>query len=227
RVRLQLKDRTVENLWPIRIFPPDPAVPEGLAVRLVGGGLDSVKAIFPGAQAGKKCEGPVCVSSGMPPGGIEYVSSGGRLLCFALSRPFPLGDGSLLPGPGNPARVGAAISPHPIFNDFPHDGYCDRGFADVPVRFKLDLSALSPKIEPIIRALPERKGFLFELSVGKGRLLLCTMGPPERQRPPPSRVWRYLCAEMVKYLARPDLPEAQEVEPGALRKMLAPATVKD
>jgi hypothetical protein len=219
RARLERDGQTVENRWPVWIVPDEPRMPEEPAVRLVGSGLEELKRSSPHAPAADRCEGAVCVSVGMPPEGIEYVASGGRLLCFALSPPFPLEAGGLLPESGQGERVGTAISPHPLFRNFPHDGYCDWGFGGIVATHKLNLNAWLPKIEPIIWSLPDRKGFLYELAAGKGRLLLCSLNLPASMRASP--LSRCLYAEMANYLAGGVLPKAQEVEPEILRKMLS------
>ena len=79
---------------------------------------------------------------------------------------------------GNLATV---IYDHPVFENFPHEGWCDWHFADmIENADAVDLSELNLPVSPIVEMVSsfkkiKRQAMLFELKIGAGRLLVCTL----------------------------------------------------
>ena len=133
----------------------------------------------------------------------DYLCRGGRVLLLPTyykhsTCGLPVLSSSFATMPsfvGTVGNCGTMISDHPIFEGFPHDGYCDMQFFDliggeraphVCVPFHLvpppvfDLDKWPVKVEPILRSIPNWKrcsnrAYIFEAKVGKGRLLACQM----------------------------------------------------
>lgn len=113
---------------------------------------------------------------------IDYLKNGGTVVLLGNNL-FPSRDLSYTIGlagrtHGNLATI---IANHPIMNGFPHDGWCDEQFRDMfndastVVFTDLDIS-----FEPIIEVVSGYKfiikqSCLFELKVGNGRLIVCTL----------------------------------------------------
>jgi len=70
------------------------------------------------------------------------------------------------------------FSKHPIFKNFPHEGWCDWHFADmIENADAVDLSVLNLPASPIVEMVSsfkkiKRQAMLFELKVGNGRLIV-------------------------------------------------------
>ena len=133
----------------------------------------------------------------------DYLCRGGRVLLLPIyykhsTCGLPVLSSSFATMPsfvGTVGNCGTMISDHPIFEGFPHEGYCDMQFFDliggeraphVCVPFHLvpppvfDLDKWPVKVEPILRSIPNWKrcsnrAYIFEAKVGKGRLLACQM----------------------------------------------------
>ena len=229
RIILKANGQTVENDWRIRVFPPPQPLPGKATARLVGYGLDNLKKAFPALGISAEYAGKVCVSEGISqaPGSVKYLLEGGRLLCFASEEPFSLTKTAFFPSWWSQRNnLGTAISTHPILAGFPHDGYCDRGFQRlVEMSAKLDLRAIDGEAEPIIWSIPDRAGFLFEFSVGKGRLVLCSFNLPKAIADG-DPLARDIFVRIVKHLSRDELPEACRVDPDTIRRKLLGTIIK-
>jgi hypothetical protein len=192
-------------------------------VRLIGAGLETLAPTLAGPTADRQTNSEVWVSQGWPPGGLDHLRSGGRLLCLG---PIPGATASSCRGFASAFlsawwsernNLGTTIAPHPIFAELNHDGYCDFGFRPLlelsPNR--LDLSLLSPQAEPLIGAIPGRQGYLFELAVGPGRLLVTSLDLPRAIKL--GDPWaRYLYARMIQYLGGRGWSQAPRLHPAWL-----------
>jgi hypothetical protein len=139
---------------------------------------------------------------------------------------------------GAHGNMGTLIHDHPALGHFPHEGWCD--FVFQPLLEGAAPIALAPfrpaRIRPIIRSIGhmasmEDKAYLFEVSVGRGRLVVCAMNlagdqhpwtssprdaaaefpawkEPARERSPAAR---YLLEAMLTYLRRDRLLSATSV----------------
>ena len=138
---------------------------------------------------------------------VEALEKGARIL-LTDTAPFPAQKLDFQPMPaGRPLGMTATvITDHPIFRDFPHDGWCDWQFSSMlqegsAVRWGTINAPENPaEFRPILDVCMGYKtagrfAAICEFSVGKGRLMVCGLnlkaGGPE-QRAMKNRLLRYL-----------------------------------
>ncbi len=149
---------------------------------------------------------------------VDYLAGGGRVLLIA---PGPAdGMPGLLPrGQGKPAyrsvefncgrfgNMGTVIRAHAALGRLPHNGWCDLCFA--PLIEGAYPFALHPfgrgRVNPIIRSIGhmatmEDKAYLFDVAVGRGILLACSLRLGETANHDP--LARYLAVHLVAWLDR-------------------------
>jgi hypothetical protein len=163
----------------------------------------------------------VILTERLEDGLVEFLRAGGRVILAAsegLVRPFnpkfgfTLGHYFFTPPANYPpyedGHDGVLIAPHPLLGDLPHEGFADLQFFRMispapPLALEpLGLSDGEPVIRvmhsyPVGRSL----GYLFEGTVGAGRLILCALHLDQS--------WpeaRYLLAQMCYYAAGPLAP---------------------
>ncbi len=126
-----------------------------------------------------------------------------------------------------PSRHGASgtlIAPHPALGDFPHEGFCDLQFWPLVYRAKvLQLDRFPPGVEPIIRAIDnfhraQSKGYMAELSIGRGRLFISTLNFTQTFDQSPAT--RHLFGQILWHLTGPDWSPAASMTAEELRTML-------
>ncbi len=218
-LRAQASDgiRSFSNIWKFTVFPKERASSNSVAVYRCEGTWASSIDFLPEISSedlGEK-QGPPTIMSGTVDDKLkDYLSRGGRVVLAAgegLVKPFtaklglkegryyflppanypPLGDGN----------SGTIISPHPITDELPHEGWADLEFyrliKDSP---PIDLAALGvPRAETIIRSLStyftcRPMAYLVEFRVGKGGMIICALDLD--QTLPEAR---YLLSKIVQY----------------------------
>ena len=121
-------------------------------------------------------------------------------------------------------NCGTLIAPHPIFQNFPHDGYGSLQVWPLLYRAKtLQLERFPAGVEPVVRAIDsyhrgKSKGYLVELKVGRGHLLVSTLNFTQSFSREASS--RYLFEQILHYLSGSDLQPAREITSNALKSML-------
>ena len=155
----------------------------------------------------------------------QFMRRGGRVLLLAPpeSRGYDLPRGQ---GPtryrtvpynlGTFGNMGTVIHDHPVMKSFPHEGWCDFVFEPlIQGSAPFSLEAFQGKhIKPIIRSIGhvrtmEDKAYLFEVNVGKGRLLACSLKLLDKLGRYPAA--DYLLAELIRYLSGKQLAPALAV----------------
>jgi hypothetical protein len=125
---------------------------------------------------------------------------------------------------GNFATV---IAPHPLMARFPHDGLCDWQFAKMMTGgAAVQFAGLREAFDPIIEVAssykaPKPQAALFELRVGAGRLLVCTLKLAAND---PAAV--YLRAQLLAYAASEEFQPRKSVTAEQLAKFVATAGSK-
>ncbi len=120
---------------------------------------------------------------------------------------------------------GTIIYPHPILQDFPHQGFCDMQFWPMIYRAKsLKLDEFPPGINPLIRAIDSyhrgrSKGYMIELGVGNGELFISTLN--FTQMIGRSASTAYFFNSVLEYLAGPDWNPPVNISVDELSNMLA------
>lgn len=157
-----------------------------LKARLSGGDYELTNIwdywVFPKQEIKKADKGDVLVVRQLDEETLNFISGGGRVLLLSRG-PFPgvpisyqiMSGGRVN---GNSATV---IYDHPMLRDFPHDGFCDWQFYPmIKGGGTIVFNDLELPFEPIVEIvssykLIRKQASIFELGVGKGGLLVCTL----------------------------------------------------
>ncbi|MFB3894740.1 MAG: glycoside hydrolase family 2 TIM barrel-domain containing protein [bacterium] len=119
---------------------------------------------------------------------------------------------------------GTIIYPHPIFSEFPNEGFCDMQFWPMIYRAKsLELARFPIGTDPLIRTIDSyyrgvSKGYLVELGVGKGKLFISTLNLT--QSFPRSVSTRYMFDQILRYLTGLQFQPTVTMSVSELQKML-------
>ena len=121
-------------------------------------------------------------------------------------------------------NAGTLIYPHPVMNEFPHEGFCDMQFWPMIYRAKsLRLADFPPGTTPLIRTIDSfyrgrSKGYMVELGVGQGKVFVCTLNLTQ------SFDWsvstRYFFDTLLRYLTGPGWNPKVKISTEELRTML-------
>jgi len=162
---------------------------------------------------------------------LRFLENGGRVVLLSLGelpekrerynelfRGVPWHNGS----DGN---EGTIIYDHPVMNAFPHDGWCAAQFADLIFgSYPLHLDPVTdPPLKPIIRCLDHykagrHKAYLYELQVGKGRLIATTLLVEEMLATHPEA--QFLLRQILRYASGNSLAHASTVSVEHLHSLL-------
>jgi len=140
---------------------------------------------------------------------VRFMEKGGRVLLLS-SGALPEAESSFyrtVPfNCGRLGNMGTVVRPHAALGDFPHEGWCDLPFVPmIQGIYPMRLDTFKPaKIRPIIRSIGhhvtmEDKAYLFEVGVGKGALMACSLKLQATCHTDPAA--RYLLGCLLSYLA--------------------------
>lgn len=179
-VRLSGGGYEITNRWDFWVFPAVRAFASAVCPDKILG--NRFKDVLGGCGAAPGDRAPVRLLSALAREDIDHLAEGGRVVLLG-GAPFPT-----LPTQFQMAVTGrvqgnlaTVIEDHPVTNRFPHEGFCDWQFYamleggeavlfnDLPVPFDPILEVVSS-----FKLIRKQAG-LFELAVGKGRLLVCTL----------------------------------------------------
>jgi hypothetical protein len=206
----------LENRWAIWVFPQMDflnlkfSMEDKTSTRLKG-----VKA----KTAGRSLDA-VHVTSTLSPETVGFMKTGGRMLLLGPG-PFqnsPMSFQAAAAGRviGNHATI---ISSHPVFADFPHDGYCDWQFYNLlsnsaAVVFEDAAIPFDPILEVASSyKLIKKQAAVFELAVGDGALLVCSLNVTDDD---PAA--RHLLANLIKYASSDAFAPKNAVNPQVLTR---------
>jgi hypothetical protein len=113
---------------------------------------------------------------------ISKIENGASCILYG-SGPFPSSDTLYQISVAGRAEgnLATVIYDHPIFDNFPHEEWCDWHFADMIENGKaIDLTELNLPIPPIVEMVSsfktiKKQAMIFELKIGKGHLIVCSM----------------------------------------------------
>jgi len=174
---------TVANNWNLWLFPQQ-FLPAG---RLCVTGDGWIRKLYPWADtAGQNLNPADCdllVTNRLDGDMLSYLRAGGRILLLNPDKVFPSVSVRFRPSGWDPGAVeshlGSIINQqHPAMYNMPNEGWCDLQFHQLIQGGKtVLLDELAIKVKPIVRCIdmPQRfldKAYLFEVAVGKGRLLV-------------------------------------------------------
>jgi hypothetical protein len=179
-------------------------------------------------------EGRVLLSECLDDSLVEFLQRGGRVVLAAgesLLRPHPPNFGYVkyfFTPPANyppyeDGQNGTILTDHPLWGDYPHEGYADLQFFRVIEEWPpLDLGPLGlSEGDPVLRVIHRYPvfhslGYVVERQLGKGRLVLCALGL-DQALPEGS----YLLAQMCSYMAGEQLEEAPALSEHGVARLVA------
>ncbi len=170
----------IENRWPLWVYPPatfadgDVHWHDDLARHWAAPTHDG------GANTD---EPPLRVVPRLRAADVDALDRGGRVLLLG-ARPFPSKTTTYQISCAGRAEgnLATCIHQHPITNRLPHRGFCDLDFQSMLDRGEaVRVDSLPVPYDPIIEVVSsfkdvQKQASLFELRVGRGRLLVCTLG---------------------------------------------------
>jgi hypothetical protein len=203
---------TVSNAWDVWAFPDEPAKPPSRKLQI--GGPDALRQRYPGATAPSPAPRPsecdLLVTPRLDAGSLAYAADGGRVLLLDPETAFPVEKTNYrLSSWDGGGPSGTTIDRgHPALRGVPSDGWCDLQFYPLIQGSKtVALDALPVRVEPLVRCIdrPTRlanRAYLFEVSVGKGRLLVCGFNMAQAaERKDPAAL--FLLDQLVLYALGP------------------------
>lgn len=170
------------NTWPLWIFPAVTRWPDGLGLFDPAGSQTGLGDLL---HAARPVEDDltgvsVLIAGALSEAALAYLRGGGRVLLLQHGpRPLPA-------APRPFWREGIKlIQPHPVWEEFPHEGFVDLQFYGLATDWVFAPNALTNVLpdltgyRPLLRRLDARQfdvsDYLFEAQVGKGRLIASTL----------------------------------------------------
>ncbi len=178
-VRLNSDNYAVSNDWDYWIFPDEKPIMKTVCAD------DSLSAMLAGKfRVNHLYDNPndIKIVSKLDTGIIGFIENGGTTVLLGNSG-FP--THSLQYNMGLAGRthgnLATVINNHPVTNSIPNDGWCSSQFRELFTGAStIVFNDLDIPFKPIIEVVSSykfiiRQSCLFELSVGKGRLIICTL----------------------------------------------------
>jgi hypothetical protein len=182
-------EKTYRNRWAFWSFPhhqllKKPAVP--VMAALDWPGLKEAYPFVTQAESSDSADS-LLVTSALSPQATAYLREGGRVLLLADEQQFGKpGDARFFPASGG--ALGSRILDHPALEGFPHGDMLDLQFFNLMQGgWNFAIDDWPTEMKPIIGGIRttssflskskqlSRTGYLFELKVGKGKLLVSTL----------------------------------------------------
>lgn len=167
-------------------------------------------------------KGRLRVLSALDADAVEFLSKGGRVVLLG-SGPFPALPTSFQISTAGRAggNLATVIADHPLTLRFPHDGYCDWQFHPMLEGSRaVVFNEIDLPFDPIIEVVSSYKmvlkqAALFEMNVGEGQLLVCSM---RLDTSDPAA--RYLLDSILSYAAGSTFRPRWGVSPDAMAELL-------
>lgn len=185
--------------------------------------------VYPARPAGIERPANIEILRSLHAADVEKIAAGGSaLLLGAASLPTLPTTYQIMSGGrvnGNNATV---VHEHPALGDFPHEGWCDWQFQPMLEDARaVAFNDLDITFDPIVEVvssykLIRKQANLFEVRVGHGRLLVCTMRLP---RSDPGA--RYLLHTLLAYMSSPAFAPRHELDPAQLTQNPQPGHARD
>jgi hypothetical protein len=162
---------------------------------------------------------------------LKFLESGGRVWLMAGESQFGRpGDATFFPASGG--ALGTAIQSHPALSGYPHEGFFDLQFFSLLDRaWNFPLDAWPKEHLPIAGGIRtkssflsknkslSRVGYIFEAGVGKGRLLVTTLGLREHfDEAYPEAI--YLFDRLLRYATGPEFQPSVQVGGAVVDQLL-------
>lgn len=248
----------ISNEWKFWIFPKNllTNADRGVAVQTQ---LTPVLAKYPfSAETLDKLntkQPALLIASSLPPSALTYLQNGGRVFLLSeglfeeLDTEF---RACYINFAGN--NAGTVIRKNPALDAFPHEGFCDLQFYRL-LKIRrggilrdaktIILEDFPVTVDPIIRSVDRYqymrdKAYLFEVSVGQGKLLVSTLSffstpdtPPASQPGISTGLEKadfsgpeclFLFDQLVRYALSEEFQPTARISPAVLSKLMQPNT---
>ena len=182
--RLSTARTEITNSWPIWVYPRPGDLPENVLLYDPGFTLDETADEIPFSRRVDSISDcpttSIIVATTWNDALRSHLSRGGKVLVWqGGAGPFPSVRGPFW-------REGVKLFPkHPVWEDFPHQGFADMQFFGLATDIMLDGAELgaqlpgAPEVRPIMRRLDARTfamhEYLVEASAGKGVLIVTSL----------------------------------------------------
>ncbi|MBI2843000.1 MAG: hypothetical protein HYX78_06325 [Armatimonadetes bacterium] len=179
--RLSGDEYEIVNDWDFWVFPKDAkfageAAADETAIKSYGERFKSLRAIAAKPEAALRVVSQLSVAD------VEYMTTGGRVVLLGAT-PFPVLATSFSTSTTGRAEgnLATVIADHPLLRGFPHEGWCDWQFYSMLEDGKaVVFNDINMPFEPIVEVVSSfkyirKQSNLFELAVGRGSLIVCTM----------------------------------------------------
>jgi hypothetical protein len=184
-VQLYSGDRSVNNSWPMWVYPQPKTIDDGLAIYDPSGLLPDFGDWFKSAKkfdtSPRISAAPgVMIVTALDKAIWDYIQAGGRVLLLQLGEgPLPVRRAPFWRESVN------LFSSHPVWEEFPQQGFTDLQFFGLATDLVFDSPRLAEVLppgtvfRPIMRRLDAREfhlcDYVFEATVGQGLLIGCTL----------------------------------------------------
>jgi len=212
----------MENQWPLWVYPAATSLPS--TIKLSEAVRRQWSAVL--SQSSDETGESVYVVNELTHSDLETLEQGGRVLLLGAG-PFPvreMTDQISCAGRAE-GNLATCIHDHPITRKLPHAGYCDWDYHDMIENghaLQLDMMArdsgvLVPEIIEIVSSFKAiiRQAALAEFNVGRGRLMVCTLGLS-----PNDPAATYLLRCCISYLQGSTLEPCVDVPAEAVRQWI-------
>ncbi len=215
KVTLHSKDYSFDNEWKIWIFPKNPTIPGTIFLDKTL--PDAIHQLLHSLKGNKytqnKHREKIIITSTLNKNILKSLSSGTNVLLLGTAH-FPARKVTFQIGRAGRGdeNIATVIYDHPIFKNFPNEGWCDWQFyrmieeGGATIIFnKLNLP-FAPIVEFVSFKKILKQSAIFELCIGKGRLLVCSLAIKEND---PAAT--FLLNEMLNYLSGKEYANAPQV----------------
>jgi hypothetical protein len=220
----------VTNDWDFWVWPTGRAT---VSDKVCVGGFERVAKLYPKSRpvdpntAPGNCD--LLISQRLTSASIDYLESGGNILLLGAEKSLPTVPSSYRPywwlgDAVKDSNAGTVVNTaHPALSGMPKQDWCDLDYYALLTGSHVVL--LDDRVEPIIRCIDmpsamRAKAYLFEVTVGKGKLLVAAMnfaGALDAHDP----AGAYLLDRLVRYAMGPKFAPASALDPAYLRKAIA------
>jgi beta-galactosidase len=177
----------VTNSWDFWVFPAHRAA---VSNRVCVAGIERLQKMYPKARAvepGGSLNCDLLIAPQLTRAVVDYLESGGKVLLLGPEKALPTVASNYKPywwlgGPDKDSNAGTVVNTaHPALAGMPKQDWCDLDYYELLTGSHVAvLDDLPGRIEPIIRCIDlpstmRTKAYLFEVRVGKGKLLVAAM----------------------------------------------------
>lgn len=225
----ELVDATgrTQNEWSLWVFPSE-MLPEG-SHKLRSSGVAAVQKLYPWLGAGAASLAPadaeLLIAGHLDEAASEYLKAGGRVLLLDPEPDFAIEKTNFRLSSWDGGGPSGTIleANHPALRGMNSDGWCDLQFYPLIQGSKtVFLNAFPGKIRPLVRCIdrPTRladRAYLFEVSVGKGSLLVSGFNF-ERAIQSGDPAGAFLLDQLVRYAVGPEFRPVASIPVEALKE---------